>query len=110
MTFENVPYSPPDEDYWVRISVQVLSNKYNGLLECREIVGMVGVQIYSPLRKGTRKQEQLVDHVVDIFSGSHDNIAYRDANIVSVGESRTDAGKGMGWYQQNVLVGFTTKG
>ena len=110
IAFENVQFKPQDETYWVRLAVQMLSNEYNGLMECRELLGMVSVQIYSPLRNGTKTQEEFTDSVIQIFTGSHDGIAYQDATMVSVGESLTDAGKGMGWYQHNVLVGFTAKG
>jgi len=103
VAFENVPYKTPDEQNWARLSVQFVSNEYNGLGECREIIGLVGVQLYSPVRRGTLRQEQFADEAVNIFSGSHDGIAYRDADVISVGEVD-------GWYQLNILVEFTAKG
>ena len=111
VAYENVPYEPADETAWVRLSVQFLYNAYNGLGECREIIGMVGVQIYCPVRQGTLKQEQFSDEVVSIFRGDHNGIAYKDANIISPGEN-TGLTKNIGenWYQSSVLVNFITRG
>lgn len=103
VAFENVPFIPPDEQHWARLSVQVLYNAYNGLGECREVIGMVGVQIYSPMRQGTLRQEQFSDEAIQIFRGSHDGVTYQDANVTVAGEVE-------GWYQCNVLVNFTARG
>jgi hypothetical protein len=103
VAFENVPYTPPDETAWVRLSVQFLTNYYNGLGECREIIGMVGVQIYSPMRQGTYRQEQMSDEATRIYQGSHDGVAYKDVSIGGTSESD-------GWYQSNVLINFTARG
>jgi hypothetical protein len=103
VAFENVPYTPPDEQHWVRLSVQFLVNNYNGLGECREIIGIVGVQIFSPIRQGTYRQEQLTDEATALYQGSHNGIAYQDINEASAGEVE-------GWYQSNVLINFTARG
>lgn len=103
IAFENVPYTPPDENRWVRLSVQILYNSYDGLGECREIFGMVGVQIYIPLRQGTLEQEQISDSIVKIFRGSYGGVTFRDINVMSDGELE-------GWYQSHILINFTARG
>ena len=100
---ENMPFSPPEEAHWIRLSIQPLNNLHNGLNECRELIGMVAVQVYSPVRQGTATQDELVDSAQAILTGAHNDIAYEDADIAPLGEVE-------GWYQCNIFVGFTTKG
>jgi hypothetical protein len=103
VAYENVPYIPPDEDLWLRLAVQVLTRNYNGLGECIEIIGMVSVQILSPLRTGAGNQDSTIDEVLAIYTGDHSGIAYQDSQISTVGEIS-------GWYMSNLFIGFKARG
>ena len=103
VAYENVPFTPPDEQLWIRLSVQILSRDYNGLGECIEIIGMVSVQILSPLRTGAGNQESAIDELLAIYKGDHSGIAYQDAQVNTIGETE-------GWYMSNLFIGFKSRG
>ena len=102
IAYENASFDPPDENHWIRVTVQPFTHAYKGLNDCKEIRGLIGIQIFSPLRTGTELQEQIKDSILAIFDTSYNELQFYDSSVSLIGEQE-------GWYQCNIFIGYRAK-
>lgn len=102
IAYENAQFDPPDESHWIRVTVQPFTHAYKGLNDCKELRGLIGIQIFSPLRTGTGLQEQIKDSILAIFDTSYNELQFYDSSVSLVGEQE-------GWYQCNIFIGYRAK-
>jgi len=85
--YENINFNPDDERSWVRLSIQPVAINKIGINDCKEAIGLVGIQVYTSLKKGMQENDILVDDVIEIFNKADLLEArFQDVVINSLGE------------------------
>lgn len=105
ITGENADFAPPENLAWIRISLQVADEFKTciGPNTNYRTEGIIGLQIFTPLSKGSSEASVLMDASLKLF---------RDANLTDLPNitilrsSVTFSGQDSGWYQLNSFTDY----
>lgn len=103
ITGENADFDPPKDQPWLRISFQVADQFRTciGQNEAYRTLGIVFLQIFTPISEGSREATELADDILSIFrSPTTMN------RVVVLNSSISFAGVSEGFYQINVVNNY----
>lgn len=100
IAFENVPFNPPTDSDWVRLSIQNGDSGYRAIERKKRHTGNISVQIFTPINKGTATGKEYADIVINIFSDQQFNdIVTNVSSIITIDDDKA-------WYQTNVITPY----
>lgn len=104
VAYDNVEFEPQADASWVRIVIRNGEGNQADINDTAPLFrysGVVIVQVFVPIRKGTDNALKLADAVSDIFRRQQLNhgIVFRTPYVTNVGQTNE-------WYQINVSCPF----
>lgn len=100
IAFDNVPFDPPSNADWVRLSIINGDSGYRSLGSSTRHTGIISVQIFTPVNKATKTSRQYADIVSDIFSDQIFDEIVTDVSSINIIDD-DDA-----WLQTNVTTPY----
>jgi len=100
IAFDNVPFDPPSNADWVRLSIQNGESGYRSLDGGLRHSGIISVQIFIPINNATKTSRIYADLVSDIFSDqTFDDIVTEVSSISIIDDDAA-------WLQTNVTTPY----
>lgn len=107
ISFDNEPFTPKVGTPWIRFTIRngesslaSIGAPGNNFARYR---GIVFVQVFTPLARGSTLNRTLADKVIEIFEGAGlDGFEIGLPSLTPTGNSIKD-----GWYQINISIPFT---
>jgi hypothetical protein len=102
---DNDDFVPPEDGVWAVMNIIPGDSRLSGLggdpsSRRWRAVGMLVVQLFVPLARGTAVAEQLRDDLAAQFQGrTFDNVILRDVSLVRMGQQGS-------WHQFNVVTNY----
>lgn len=103
-------FTPPESGLWCRLSIQHGTSFFTGVGDkpCTRRPGLIVIQCFAYLQKGTKDLNQLTDNLVNHFQyWSFGKLECWEASQTTVGSDATAGDTaGSGFYQINVSIRF----
>ncbi len=105
IAIDNKPLDRPNEDTWVRLSVQFNDGKQStlGATGNRKFIkyGFIYVQVFTPVNEGTDANDILVENSMNLFDGTRiQQLWMNNGRVKTVGSDGQ-------FYQQNAVIEFS---
>ncbi len=101
IAWENVDFEPPDNSSWIRATILNGETIYDRFSSKKRHLGIISIQIFSPLNQGASTARSYADTIKSIFDGQEfGGVSCQASSIVNVGNLN-------GWYQLNLNVPFS---
>lgn len=102
---DNEDFVPPENEVWATMTVIPGSPRLAGIggdpsSRRWRVVGQLVIQLFTPLKKGVSRAEELVGAVQKKFQGrTFDNVIFREVALVRLGQSGP-------WTQNNIVTNY----
>ena len=98
--WENVDFNTPNNASWIRLSIINGASDYRVLEAKKQHLGMIAIQVFTPINTGTSTIRGYCDTLAAIFDDkSFDDLVCGVASISNVGGSDV-------WYQINITIPY----
>jgi hypothetical protein len=98
--WENVDFNTPNNASWIRLSIINGTSDYRVLEAKKQHLGMIAIQVFTPINTGTSTIRGYCDTLAAIFDDqSFDDLVCGVASISNVGGSDV-------WYQINITIPY----
>jgi hypothetical protein len=100
IAWENVAFSAPNNSAWVRLTILNGSSNYRTITGLKRHLGVIDVQIFTPINTGTNQGREYADTIGTIFEGKKFSDVVCDiASINTIGADSV-------WHQINVTIPY----
>lgn len=100
IAFDNVPFNPPSNSDWVRLTISNGDSDYRSLQSTIRHTGVIIVQIFTPINQATKSGRQYADMVADIFSDQNFDDIKTDVSSINISDDDDT------WLQTNVSTPY----
>lgn len=101
LAYENVDFTPPTNESWVKIHVIEGDSVKHDLITRVRSIGLVDIQIFTPLLGGAQEARRLAGLLMPIWNRAQvGGIMFRTPSVQRVGDTKD------GWYQVNFSVPY----
>jgi len=98
--WENVDFNTPNNASWVRLSILNGESGYRAMESKKIHLGIIAVQLFTPINTGTAIARGYVDTLAAIFDDqSFDDVVCGVASIANIGTSDI-------WHQINITIPY----
>lgn len=107
ISLDNQPSKTPDiPEKWVRVIIRNNDSSQSSLGRKNnrkfEHLGIIIIQVYTPVNKGTKENDLLSSEIADLMGSFHEGSLWTQESII-----RSIGNDDRGYYQQNVVTEFT---
>ncbi len=100
IAWENVAFESPNKSAWVRLTILNGSSNYRAINGLKRNLGIIDVQIFTPINSGTSEAREYADTVRGIFeSKKFSDVVCDVASINTIGADSV-------WHQVNVTIPY----
>ena len=100
INWENVDFDTPNNASWIRLSIINGASDYRVLEAKKQHLGMIAIQVFTPVNTGTATVRGYCDTLAAIFDDqTFDDVVCGVASIANVGASDV-------WYQINISIPY----
>jgi len=100
IAWENIAFTAPNKSPWVRLNVLNGSSAYRAINGLKRHLGLIIVQVFTPINTGTNAGREYADTVAQIFGEKKFSDVLCDvASIATIGTDSV-------WHQVNVTIPY----